>query len=221
MNSHRTQALLATTLAAMLGGCALASPARAPGPEAVSESSYRERNAPKKLTDTGPRTIAAWEARIQSHGALLYTLVHDSGGSGGSGSSGGAGGATAPPPAGPPSTGPTTPTRPYRPYRRSVRRRPASRQPTAGGATGTSATTRQSLRCPRISRTVRAICYAAKRICQIAARMDSPSARAACQRNRKICRSARNISARQGCIACGHAKRSQNRHQQTRRACIN
>ncbi len=209
-------ALLGATLASVLGSCAMPGrgPAPAPAGGFAAEPSYREHETSKKLKINEPQTIAAWEARIQRQGSTLYTWAPGGGGPP----------PPPPPPAEPPTPGPppATPTPATRPSRRqSVRRYPtrANRRATAGASGGTSANARQSLRCRRICRTVRAICYAARRICQIAARIGGQSAQAACKRNQKTCRSARAISTLQGCVACGHAKRS--RKKQTRRACLN
>jgi len=187
VRSDCARALCCVALATALTGCAMAG--KTGPPSAAYEPAYREGTPPKKNAVPEPRSIAAWETRVQSHAAMLASLVH----------SGGGGATTAP--AGPPSPGPRA--RP--PRAQPHRARPNRAQSTypSPPPPGTTAVSRRSIRCRRICRHVRAICYAAKRICQIAARVGGDSARAACERNRKRCRSAQAAGAQYGCTLCG------------------
>ncbi len=211
MTPNRARALLCVTLTALLGGCAAAG--RSAPPNATYESN-RENDPAKKLGHE-PRSIAGWEARIQSHSATLHALTYRAPGSGsGSGTSGGTTGSTTspspPPPTSPPHTGPT-------PGAARPSRRPATRYSPVTPSDGRYS--KLSIRCRKICRHVRAICYAARRICQIAKRVDSDAARAACQRNRNACTSARAVTIRSGCTTCGHANRRR-KSNRTRRACL-
>lgn len=192
MRRHRLQTLLWAALATVLCSCGMPGRAAHPGPAA--ETGSREDGPHKRINIAEPQTIAAWEARLQSHTATLYALLPITTSGGGATTS----------PAGPPPS-----TRPYHPQ---------TAQP---GRAPTRATTRvnRSLRCRRICRHVRAICYAAKRICQIAARLGDESARAACERNQKRCQSARTVTQRRGCTHCGQANRPRHKNHQ-RRACL-
>jgi hypothetical protein len=192
---------LCAALAALLGGCAMAS--RPAQPALASEQGQREEQPAAGGDKAEPQTIAAWEARIQRHAATLHALV--------GGTDGGGGGAT-PGTTTPSSATPSGPA-PRAHARRFHPARPGPAPPAAAGAP------RLSIRCQRICRHVRAICYAARRICQIAARLDDEAARAACQRNRKRCESARTVTQRSGCTGCGQARKRRKR-EQTRRACL-
>jgi len=192
MRRHRVQTLLWATLTTVLCNCAMPGQATYPGPAAQSGS--REDGPHKRINIAEPETIAAWEARLQSHTATLYALLPISTSSGG---------ATTSP------AGPTPSTRHYRPQPAQPGRAPS--RATAG--------VNRSIRCHRICRHVRAICYAAKRICQIAARLGDESARTACERNQKRCQSARTITQRRGCPGCGQAHRPRHKNHQ-RRACL-
>ena len=202
MRRHCTRTLLCAALATILvngvGGCAMPGNAAHPGPAAEPGS---QENGYSQVTE--PQSIAAWEARVQSHSATLYALLPATGG-----------GATTTSPTGPapPPTRAHPPTTSPSPGRTPARAR--ARYPNR-----TTTVSKRSIRCRRIGRHVRAICYAARRICQIASRVGSEYTKAACQRNQRRCQSARNVTTRRGCTGCGSAKRRR-KSNHTRRACL-
>lgn len=186
-------ALLAAT-ALPLSSCAARS-VRAPEP---THASAGRREAPDHGVQPphreGAATLLGWERRQQAHLRALVGLVRIT--------SAPPGGRTQrftplPPPAGPrPSPGATAP-------------RPTSRQPGAAPSPPSRAPTRRTHvargeargRCRRICRHVAAICYAARRICTIAAALAEPDADAACSRGRSRCAEARTL-ARSRCNRC-------------------